>query len=76
MKTQLDMFRKTPQPRLFALLELYEEKAYTADELLAALEPYTGPLNLKEKILAMPVYLVPNSNFFFMDVTDSVSGNT
>lgn len=74
MMTQMNLFQKaSDQPRYFALLELHEEKAYTAEELLEELEPYTGPLDLEQMIPAKVCFLVPNSTFFFMDVTEAVA---
>lgn len=59
-----------PQERCFALLELHEEKAYTAEELLEELEPYTGKIDIEtQEVLTFQVHLLPQTNFFIMDVS-------
>jgi hypothetical protein len=71
---QLNLFPKAgDQPRYFALLELHEEKAYTAEELLEELEMYVNQVDLKQKVPCVPTYLIPGSNFFFMDVTEALT---
>lgn len=73
MSTQMKLFHREPpppQPRYFALLELYEEKAYTPEELLEELEPHIGKIDLDmQEVFTFQVYLLPHTNFFFMDVS-------
>jgi len=77
MSIQMNLFKKatstgatSPQERYFALLELYEEKAYTPEELLEELEPHAGKIDLEtQEVLTFQVHLLPKTNFFIMDVS-------
>lgn len=78
MSAQMNLFKKAtstttetvPQERYFAILELYEEKAFTLEELLEELEPHIGKIDIEtQEAIECKAYLLPGSNFFIMDVS-------
>lgn len=75
MSAQMKLFNQAelvpgPPDKLFAVLELYEEKAFTLEELLEELEPHIGKIDIEtQEAIECKAYLLPGTNFFIMDVS-------
>lgn len=71
---QQELFPPDPSiPYCWTIMEIYNEKIFTTEEMLAEIEQYTGKLDPQIELTPIQAFHVPGSNFFIMDVTNETT---